>query len=185
MYGCRFFSRHWFVVLACVAGTLAGTFSNPVKGERDISDLNDLRRDASSGWFQTTPIPNDESVILTLLKGQEDSWNNANIQGFMTAYWQSDQMSFAGGGRLTRGWQATLERYQRIYPPEKMGKLEFRNLEIRLIGDRAAMVLGNYHLTVDEEVKEGGFTLVLEKFEGDWKIIHDHTSALTPETKDD
>jgi beta-aspartyl-peptidase (threonine type) len=66
-----------------------------------------------------------------------------------------------------------------------MGTLEFRNLEVRLIGDRAAMVLGNFHLTQGEKVSEGGFTLVLEKFDEGWRIIHDHSSAKEESEKKD
>ncbi len=118
----------------------------------------------------------DTKAILKLLRDQEAAWNRNDIEGFMVGYWQDERMSFAGGGTLLRGWNATLERYKTRYPAGKMGQLEFRNLEPRKIGEAAAMVLGTYHLQMENELAEGGFTLVLEKFDDGWKIIHDHTS---------
>lgn len=125
----------------------------------------------------------DESVIRQLLEEQSADWNRGDIRGFMEAYWNSPEMTFSGQGQVVRGWQSTLERYQTKYPREKMGQLEFRDIEVRLIGDTAALVLGSYHLQRGEQQDTGGFTLVLEKFPAEgWRIIHDHTSAKPPQT---
>ncbi|MEZ6094824.1 MAG: hypothetical protein R3C03_11420 [Pirellulaceae bacterium] len=105
-----------------------------------------------SPWKQESQSEESEKQkILDLIQKQQDAWNEENIEGFMDGYWQSEQMSFAGGGKLVRGWQATLDRYKLRYPKGSMGHLEFEILETRLIGDRAAMVLGNYHLTMPDE----------------------------------
>jgi ketosteroid isomerase-like protein len=60
----------------------------------------------------------------------------------------------------------------------EMGKLEFSNLRIELLGSEAAFVLGEWHLAMsDGKTPHGLFTLVFRKFPDGWKIVHDHTAA--------
>lgn len=117
------------------------------------------------------------SRIRMTLDQQAVAWNRGDIDGFMSAYWKSPELTFASGGDVTRGFGDTLARYHRKYPtPEAMGKLTFSDLEIRVLSDNSAMVLGRWHL--DRKNPIGGlFTLVLRRIDNRWVIIHDHTSA--------
>ena len=123
----------------------------------------------------------DSSVeqIESALAQQDKHWNGKNMEGFMATYWNSDKLTFSGGGKTTRGWQATFDRYKEKYPPEKMGELTFDNQEVTMLGLSSALVLGEWHLKLDSETTDGNFTLVLRKIAGDWKIIHDHSSILS------
>jgi ketosteroid isomerase-like protein len=123
---------------------------------------------------------NEVETIKKLLNDQKECWNRQDIEGFMAGYWRSEEMTFSGGGKVARGWQATIDRYKKNYPKEKMGQLDFRNLEVTLLSDSAAMVLGDFHLTMPDRVSEGNFTLVLKKMSDGWKVIHDHSSSLEP-----
>ena len=59
-----------------------------------------------------------------------------------------------------------------------MGQLEFSNLRIEMLGPEAAFVRGEFHLSMSDGKKpQGLFTLVLRKFPGGWKIIHDHSAG--------
>jgi len=72
-----------------------------------------------------------------------------------------------------------LARYKEHYPNrEAMGQLEFSGLEIRFLGQEAALVLGHWHLTRQKGDVEGVFSLVFEHFPEGWRIIHDHTSEV-------
>lgn len=125
--------------------------------------------------------------IEQLLTTQAQCWNDKDIDGFMQTYWKSEDLTFSGGGKTTRGWQATLDRYKKSYPKEKMGTLTFDGLEVTMLSEEAAMVLGNWHLSIpqpeakEELNKDGNFTLVLKMLDGKWKIIHDHSSTLEKE----
>lgn len=121
-----------------------------------------------------------ESEIRDVLDRQVAAWNRGDVPSFMEGYLNSADLTFMGARGVTRGYEATLERYRRDYPtPEKMGRLTFSELEFRTIGPGAALVLGKFTL---ERTKEGGgqaagrFTLILQKTNRGWKIIHDHTS---------
>jgi len=126
----------------------------------------------------TAAIDTDIALeIKSILIKQAEHWNNQDLVGFMEAYWNSKQLTFSGGGKTTRGWQATLNRYKEKYPPEKMGRLTFDHLETTELGDSAALVLGQWHLKSEKSNADGNFSLVLRKMNDQWKIIHDHSSS--------
>ena len=117
-----------------------------------------------------------------ILDAQAEAWNRGDIDGFMRHYWQSDRLTFSSDGRTRRGWTETKTRYEQRYPtPERMGQLEFTDLETHLLGDNAALVLGRWHLTRQPDSIGGNFSLVFELIDGQWRITHDHTSATPPE----
>jgi len=130
-------------------------------------------------------MPNDDSAkIEKILTTQAKCWNDGDIDGFMETYWKSEDLTFSSSGKTTRGWQATLDNYKTSYPRDKMGALTFDGLEVTMLSEEAALVLGKWHLSIPQkeeavdEKKDGNFSLVLRKLGGTWKIIHDHSSTL-------
>lgn len=120
------------------------------------------------------------SAIQQVLERQQEAWNRHDLEGFMAGYWNSPELTFFSGAKVTSGWQATLERYRKSYQSEgrEMGKLEFSDLRIEPLGADAAFVRGGWHLAMsDGKTPHGLFTLVFRKFPDGWKIVHDHTSA--------
>ncbi len=114
--------------------------------------------------------------IRSLLDAQDAAWNAGDVEGFMEGYWRSPDLTFSSGGKVTRGWETTLERYRTRYPDRAaMGRLTFSDLEITMLGRDGALVLGRWRLERDQPVG-GNFTLVLRLIDGRWLIIHDHTS---------
>jgi len=121
-----------------------------------------------------------EAEIRAVLAAQEAAWNRADVAAFMEGYEKSTELTFSGTGGVTRGWQNVFERYQKRYPgAEAMGQLRFTEIEVRLVGSDAALVLGRFNLTRTEKAggnASGHFTLVFRKTPAGWRIIHDHTS---------
>jgi beta-aspartyl-peptidase (threonine type) len=116
--------------------------------------------------------------IRALLDTQAAAWNKGNLQGFMDGYWQSPELSFFSGATKTKGWQATLERYQKRYQAEgrEMGKVTFSEIEVELAGAETAWVRGRWEVATSKEKLGGLFTLILKKRPEGWRIVHDHTS---------
>lgn len=122
-----------------------------------------------------------EAVLIQMLELQAEEWNRGDIEAFMQSYWRSPKLTFAGSGGVERGWDGVLTRYKRVYPDRSaMGHLEFSELEITPLGSDAALVLGHWQLQREKDQPGGVFTLVLRRFPNGWRIIHDHTSAVTP-----
>jgi len=119
-------------------------------------------------------------MIGTILIDQEDAWNRGDLDAFMEHYWQSDALTFSSGGKTTRGFAETLQRYRDRYPTrDAMGSLTLSELEITPLSDSAALVLGRWSVERESEPVAGNFSLVVRKFDGRWLIVHDHTSRTT------
>lgn len=115
-----------------------------------------------------------------IVQAQAVQWNGGDIDGFMQAYWQSEQLTFSSGGRTMRGWETTRKRYHARYPSrERMGKLTFFDLETQTLSSKSALMLGRWKLERKDPV-EGNFSLVWRQFPHGWRIVHDHTSTLEP-----
>ena len=56
--------------------------------------------------------PTEKEAIQKVLDDQVVAWNKGDLEGFMTGYWKSPQLSFFSGGTKMAGWQATLDRYK-------------------------------------------------------------------------
>lgn len=121
-----------------------------------------------------------QSEIKAVLDAQVAAWNAGQLEEFMKGYWRSPNLSFFSGGRKLSGWDATIERYRKTYQAEgkEMGKLEFSELEMTPLDERAAVVRGRWKLTLSDGKEPGGlYTLIFRRFKDGWKIVHDHTSS--------
>ena len=123
----------------------------------------------------------DKAAITSVLASQQSAWNEGKVDVFLEGYWHSDELTFSGSSGVARGFNAVRERYQKNYPDRQaMGKLDFSELEIRILdqGANAALVLGRWHLSREKGDVGGVFSLVFQRFPEGWKIIHDHTSVV-------
>ena len=119
------------------------------------------------------------NTLKAIMKQQEESWNEGNIEAFMQAYWQSDSLLFVGGKGAVYGWAKTLKNYLSAYStPEQMGKLTFVNTKMDLLGTEAAFVVGHWRLDRSEDDLQGWYSLLWKKVNGEWKIVADHSSSL-------
>jgi len=121
-----------------------------------------------------------DGEVRAVLEKQVASWNLGDIETFMTTYIDSPELTFSGKEGITRGYQPVLERYRKKYnSSEAMGSLKFSEIEARMLGAEAALVLGRFELTRSAAGggnASGRFTLVLRNTPKGWKIVHDHTS---------
>ena len=98
----------------------------------------------------------------------------------MKGYWRSAKLTFFSGGSKRAGYEEVLERYRKTYQSEgkEMGKLTFSQIEVEMIGKKAAFVRGRFDLVMSDGKKLGGlYTLIFRQFNDGWKIIHDHSSS--------
>ncbi len=125
---------------------------------------------------QSTP----EAQILSVLDAQVRAWNQGDVASFMSGYLDSDSTRFVSAKGVTEGYQRVLAQYLSAYPTkEKMGELSFSDLKINRLSSEVAIVIGRWNLKRSDS--DGGnlsgyFTLIFQKTENGWKIIHDHTS---------
>ncbi|MDT8368795.1 MAG: nuclear transport factor 2 family protein [Longimicrobiales bacterium] len=123
--------------------------------------------------------------VETMLHASAASWNAGDLDGFIDDYSDDPDLIFLGGSGIIRGVDAVRTRYETGYwadggPPDS---LRFEALEARPLGSEHALVVGRYVLyqptASDAETTSstGWFSLVLERDAGEWRILHDHSSA--------
>jgi hypothetical protein len=120
----------------------------------------------------------EKQKILSVLDKQVEAWNEGNLEKFMETYWKSEKLVFVGSRGPTYGWQAALDNYKKGYPDKAaMGKLEFKILEVSKIDTNTVFVIGRFELTREIGDLAGHFSLVIQKINGKWLIISDHSSS--------
>ena len=119
----------------------------------------------------------DEAAIRKIMDDQTAAWNRGDVEGFMAGYWKSDKLEFVGGATVTRGWQATLDRYKKNYDSrEKMGTLSFSDVEFTQVSKDAAFIVMSWSLARAKDNPHGKSTLLFRKFKEGWRIVVDHSS---------
>lgn len=129
--------------------------------------------------FAQPAIGEKEKLEITNLLGKQvEAWNEGNLEKFMETYWHSEKLVFVGSRAPTYGWNATLESYRKGYPDKAaMGKLKFTVLDISKIDKKTVFVIGKFDLTRETGNLSGHYTLVIQKINGKWLIVSDHSSA--------
>jgi len=115
-----------------------------------------------------------------LLARQVEDWNKGYLDRFMDGYWNDERLTFFSGATVTKGWRATLDRYRKRYKSEgqEMGLLAFSDLTVEPLDASHALARGRWKLTLkDGSTPNGLFTLIVRRIDGQWRIVHDHTSA--------
>jgi uncharacterized protein (TIGR02246 family) len=120
-----------------------------------------------------------QQAITDLLTTQAAAWNRGDIETFMDCYEKSGDTAYIGAEPI-KGYRAILARYRNRYPDRAtMGHLTFSELDVRIVAQNVAIVVGRFALARAPAAggpASGIFTLVARKTGTAWKIIHDHTS---------
>ena len=129
-------------------------------------------------FAQQSVSKNDSISIVTKLLKQQDDWNTGDLDAFMEAYLNTENLVFSGSSGPIYGWKATRDRYKKSYSTRQlMGILDFEILNIISLSDSVAQLQGSFYLKRKMEDSRGFFTLTWLKIKDQWFIISDHTSA--------
>ncbi|WP_400073085.1 YybH family protein [Zobellia russellii] len=116
----------------------------------------------------------DIDTIKNILHNQEKAWSDQDLEGFMEGYWKSEDLTYYSGGRITKGWQTTLDNYKKGYPTQaEIGTLNFKIDQISKITEDSYYVMGQYFLVRDVGDANGTFMIIFKRINGEWKIIAD------------
>jgi uncharacterized protein (TIGR02246 family) len=119
-------------------------------------------------------------AIRAVLDKQVADWNRGDMEAFAAGYKNSPDILFIGS-KISRGYAQMLNTYRKSYSTkEKMGTLNFSELEVQPLDEHFATVTGHFHL---ERTAAGGgnsdghFLLVFEKTPDGWKVVRDDTTV--------
>ncbi len=127
-------------------------------------------------------VENAAHPVRALLDAQVKAWNTGDLDGFVSAYWNDDRVTFFSGNDVSRGFKPLRDRYFKRYKAEgkEMGQLAFEDLEIKSVSPDCAVARGRYRLKMKASEPTGLFTLWVKKTPEGWRITHDHTSTANP-----
>ena len=116
--------------------------------------------------------------IRARFEEETQAWNRGDLDTYLAGYWDSQETRWISRGTIIRGIDAIRATYKSFYDsPEKMGKFELKDLEIDLLTESDALVLGTWLHTIGLVVRNGVFTVHMKKIGGEWVVVTDHTSA--------
>jgi hypothetical protein len=159
--------RFFFFLLACIA-TIFSAGAQHAKTIPSGSEKN-----------QSKPAPNlifeKKKMLIGILEKQESDWNKGNLNGFISAYWDSDTLRSV----TVRGIQYGKDRLQRFltknFPDSaSMGHLDYNVIHIELIGENDALLTGKWLRKNDKKFRGGYFTVLIRKFNNKWLIVAEH-----------
>ena len=107
-----------------------------------------------------------------------EAWNRGDVDGFLASY-KDDAMTAFMAPTITYGIPDIKARYLRSYFKDGRPKaqLTYGDLKYRALGDDYVLMTGRWYLTEsDGKKQEGYYSLVWERTQAGWKIIHDHSS---------
>ncbi len=121
-------------------------------------------------------------AVAHTLEESAAGWNRGDLDAFMSAYMDSPTTTYWGSRGLVRGYEEIRRHYApRFVAGAARDSLRFDGIEARRLGADYALATSRWVLFHDDSVTASGpFTLVLRRVEGDWRIIHDHSSTFTP-----
>jgi uncharacterized protein (TIGR02246 family) len=128
-------------------------------------------QERAAGWDA------DEAEIRASLQSSADAWNRGDLKGHLAFYDPAVTFMTREGPRpgVNAIEKAFSEKYFRNGKPKQ--QLRFDQIEVRALGDDAALATGRFLLTGGDEAEQSGrFTTIwIRKPEG-WRAVHDHSS---------
>jgi len=126
------------------------------------------------------PTGDAQREVREMMSRSADDWNRGDLAGFMSDYARDSLTSYVAPGRVEYGWQPLYDRYQAHYfaPGMSRDSLSFTDVRVRTLASPFAFATARFALhRGDSVVASGPFTVVLERRDGRWLILHDHTSS--------
>lgn len=116
--------------------------------------------------------------IRAIIELQRDAWNRGDLAGFVQFYDKTGMMVFITGEEPIRIPADLQKRYEKRYGSsgKDFGKLNFSEIQVELLSDQLARAYGKWSVTQDSKTSSGWFSLLWRKEDGNWLIIHDHSS---------
>jgi len=104
------------------------------------------------------------------------AWNDGDLEGYLKAYAESEQTRYCSGSKVVRGKAAIANLYRQRGASGQLTVVEF---EAQAVGALDGIVFGQFELVTDDDgaTYTGAFTVHVQKINGAWRIMSDHSAA--------
>ena len=131
---------------------------------------------AASPAAAQSPFAADSAAMIASMGETARAWNQADLDGHVAAY--ADSAVFMAPGPIV-GRDRTRAALERSFWREgrPVQQLRFEQLNARPLGADRALMTGRFILSGGgQEERSGWYTLIWERIDGRWRIVHDHSS---------
>jgi uncharacterized protein (TIGR02246 family) len=133
---------------------------------------------------QATPASVQRTEIQQVVRAYIDAHNKSDAATIADMYSREAGVTSVGDGQIMRGWDRIREAFDQLVGTEGKFRISIGSIDVVPMGSTYALALTNYTITLgtgaQETQQRGAMTLVFQKIQGEWKVIHDHTSTQTP-----
>ena len=129
------------------------------------------------------PLLNDEQQINYVLSEMMGAMQVGDVEKLHSTYADDVSMVSAGWAPPVMGWANYLAIYQQQRTHMQKVRMDRANTYIKVKGDVAwACYQWNFIATIDDQPmqSQGQTTVVMEKRNGHWVIVHNHSSLASP-----
>jgi uncharacterized protein (TIGR02246 family) len=136
----------------------------------------------NSGSFPAPPtdaqLTEARAEISSMMDASARAWTKGDLDGFMDSYEAGSEITYVTPTGVVHGRDAIRARYApRFAGGARPDSLSFENLEVDLLAPDLANVIAYYRLSRgDSTTARGPTSLVMRRRDGQWRIIHDHSS---------
>jgi len=128
-----------------------------------------------------TAPPDTRSQVLAFVRSYADAENRADVAAVMEMYDHSPSLVVVSDGEIVRGWDAVREQSNQVLGKEGLFKISIGSFDVVPLGTSRALAVGPAVVTVQTGQgpvqAEQAETLLLEKRQGKWIIVHEHSST--------
>lgn len=112
------------------------------------------------------------------MEAQVAAWNRGDLEGALSAYWDSPRMTWVSRSGVQHGLAAFAEAMRSDFADRrKMGVYSAEMLDVRDVGPGAGLIVFRWQIMRDGKRLMGGVsTQVWRKIAGDWKVVLEHAS---------
>jgi uncharacterized protein (TIGR02246 family) len=116
--------------------------------------------------------------IARMMDASARAWTRGDLDGFMDSYEPGSAITYVTPAGVVHGRDAIRARYApRFARGARQDSLSFENMEVDLLAPDLANVIAYYRLSRgDSTTARGPTSLVMRRRDGQWRIIHDHSS---------
>ena len=135
-------------------------------------------------WAQT-PTSTLRSDVDGLVRRYVAAYNQLDAGAIAAMYSREPGITSVGDGEIVRGWDRLRERLEQVGEIRSAGgtlSLSIGSLDVMPLGESHALAVTTYSVRVEvpqsaSREQRGAISFVLVKSDGEWRILHDHSSA--------
>ncbi|MCH9030806.1 MAG: nuclear transport factor 2 family protein [candidate division Zixibacteria bacterium] len=133
---------------------------------------------ATTKKFDALGDDSQKQAIRDVLSSSRAGWNRGDLSTYMKAYWRDERVRHVINNDITIGYSAIEARYRTRYPDtSNMGTIQGLDLDIQILGPATAVAFGRWRFERGEIVVNGLGSLMFNKIDDKWVIVHYHSTA--------